>query len=305
MGMASGDRLAARMAGLGLGVAISLLPAIAFAAAVDLYYERTVMAVADGRCRLFTRQMSAALASAQAQSRGAALRSGVSTDELARVGLRARAKAMAEPCDSAALKTASARVRDAFAGFSKLQKMTYPGDHSDWMAERLASRSGRVWSLSQDISFGKDDLTFGLAGQNDRLELMAVVRFADRAQPYAARLVMRDASRTRGPYLDRRKADGRGVLPLSGRVPPRSATRAFMADAKLPVDPLLNPTKAKDVIAYRFPLSAAQALADLDPREAVEIEFLFAAKSGDIVRRGYIEVGDFAAGRAFLAAAQR
>jgi len=305
MGMASGKRSTAGLVGWGVGAAIALCPVLAFAGAVDLYYERTVMAVADARCRLFTPQMAAALASAQAQSRGAALRAGVPADDLAKVERRARAKAMAEPCDSPALKTASARVRDAFAGFSKLQKMNYPGDHHDWMAERMASRSGRVWSLSQSVPFGSDALTFGLAGQNGGLELMAVVRFADKAQPYAARLVIRDVARTRGPYLDRRKADAKGVLPLAGRVTPRSATRAFMADAKLPVDPLLNPAKAKDMIAYRFPVAAAKALADLDPREAVEIEFLFAAKNGDIVRRAYVEVGDFAAGRAFLAAAQR
>ena len=116
MGMASGDRLTARVAGLGMGAAIALFPAIAVAAAVDLYYERTVMAVADSRCRLFTPQMSAALASAQAQSRGAALRAGVSTDDLAKVESRARTKAIAEPCGSDAMKTASNRVRDAFAG---------------------------------------------------------------------------------------------------------------------------------------------------------------------------------------------
>jgi hypothetical protein len=38
-------------------------------------------------------------------------------------------------------------------------------------------------------------------------------------------------------------------------------------------------------------------LASLDPRESVAIEFLF---PDDVVRRAYVEVGDFAAGRAFL-----
>jgi hypothetical protein len=40
----------------------------------------------------------------------------------------------------------------------------------------------------------------------------------------------------------------------------------------------------------------------LDPREAVAVEFLF---SGDRVRTAYVEVGDFAAGRAFLQVAAR
>ncbi|MDO9247070.1 MAG: hypothetical protein Q7U11_11435, partial [Phenylobacterium sp.] len=43
-------------------------------------------------------------------------------------------------------------------------------------------------------------------------------------------------------------------------------------------------------------------LSGLDPREAVMVEFLFA---GDAARRAYVEVGDFAAGRAFLQTASR
>jgi hypothetical protein len=70
-------------------------------------------------------------------------------------------------------------------------------------------------------------------------------------------------------------------------------------------DPLLVAKDAKGAIAFRFPAATAQALADLDPRDAVEVEFLFAGASADQVRRAYVEVGDFAAGRAFLTLAQR
>ena len=54
--------------------------------------------------------------------------------------------------------------------------------------------------------------------------------------------------------------------------------------------------------AFRFPASAAQAISALDPREAVAVDFLF---QDDRVRRIYVEVGDFAAGRAFLQVASR
>ena len=43
----------------------------------------------------------------------------------------------------------------------------------------------------------------------------------------------------------------------------------------------------------------------IDPREAVAVEFLFGAGEGEAVRRAYVEVGDFAAGRAFLQVASR
>jgi hypothetical protein len=52
-------------------------------------------------------------------------------------------------------------------------------------------------------------------------------------------------------------------------------------------------------VAFRFPAAAQRAMAGLDPREAAAVEFLFAGDR-DAVRRAYVEVGDFAAGRAFL-----
>ncbi len=84
--------------------------------------------------------------------------------------------------------------------------------------------------------------------------------------------------------------------------PPRGATRAFMAEARSEADDLLLPKGSEGGWAFRFPAAAAQALADLDPREAVAVEFLF---PGDRVRTAYVEVGDFAAGRAFLQVASR
>ncbi len=60
------------------------------------------------------------------------------------------------------------------------------------------------------------------------------------------------------------------------------------------------PKDMKLAWAFRFPAEAAGALAMLDPREAVAVEFLFEGSGRDQVRRAYVEVGDFAAGRAFL-----
>jgi hypothetical protein len=57
--------------------------------------------------------------------------------------------------------------------------------------------------------------------------------------------------------------------------------------------------------AFRFPAEATEALAALDPREAVAVEFLFTGPDGEAVRTAYVEVGDFAAARAFQQVAQR
>ena len=50
---------------------------------------------------------------------------------------------------------------------------------------------------------------------------------------------------------------------------------------------------------FAFPAAAAQALEALDPREVVAVEFVYPDRPSE---RALFEVGDFAAGRAFLSA---
>ncbi|MFI4975117.1 MAG: hypothetical protein ACHP84_11310, partial [Caulobacterales bacterium] len=73
---------------LTLAAAVVGLPAFAHAAAVDSYYERAVMSAANQRCGLFTPNLASALGAAEAQARGAALRSGLSSATLGQVGQR-------------------------------------------------------------------------------------------------------------------------------------------------------------------------------------------------------------------------
>lgn len=288
------------------GAALSLTPAWAHAAsAADLYYERTVMTAANGRCNLFTPPVGAALAAAQAQARGAALRSGVSASALSQTEQRARAKAYGIGCDSPDIRLAAGRVRTAFEGYAKLSRMRYPGDLASWNADRTIAVEAPVWRLSQNVSFGWDRMVFGLAGKSGVGVLLASASFADGATPYTARLVMRDVTRTSGPYLDRRGSGAGGKLALSQRTPPRSATRAFSPEARSASGARLTPPGAKTAWSFRFPPAATRALSELDPREAVIVEFVFQGASGDVTRQAYVEVGDFAAGRAFLDVAQR
>ena len=115
---------------------------------------------------------------------------------------------------------------------------------------------------------------------------------------------MRDQSRTAQPFLDHRRADAGGHLPLAARVAPPGYSRSFSIEAKGPADAGLTPKGAKPALVFRFPDAAAAAMADLDPREAVQVEFVFSGRTFDVVRTAYVEVGDFAAGRVF-ALAQR
>jgi hypothetical protein len=286
--------------------ASALVPGFAHAQPADLFYERAVMSAADQRCGLFAPDVAAALAAATAQARGAALRAGVSANALRLTQQTAQAKAAAVDCRSADVATAATRVKSAFSGFAKLTRLTYAGDVAGWAADRNISRSLR-WQLQQETAFGPDRMAFGLAGRDGQSALFAVARFADGAEPYAARLVLRDQARSAQPYLARFGGGSTASLPLAQRLPPRGAQKAYAAAGRAPAGPdLLPPSVTKGGVAsgwvFRFSDEASQDLARLDPRESVAVEFLF---PGDVVRRAYVEVGDFAAGRAFLQLAAR
>lgn len=285
---------------------LAVLPSVARAAPADLFYERAVMSAAGDRCNLFSPELSAALGAAAEQARGAALRAGADPRDLDAVRRNAIRRAGSVDCRSADVTVPAARVRAAFAGYQHILRMTYPGSVSMWSADRGMGRTPR-WRLSQSADFGANRLIFGLAGKDGPSALVAVADFADDATPYAARIVIRDTGRTQGPYLD-----GRANQPLSSRLPPRSVTRAVMAEARGAAEPELSPRSAgqkgaspkgaSQAWAFRFPTSAIQSLIELDPREALAVEFLF---PGDRVKTAYLEVGDFTAGRAFLQMAAR
>ena len=285
--------------------AFSAASAVLAQSAAQLFYERTVMTAADSRCRLFDRPTASALQAGAAQARGAALRAGSTAKALREIQTRAQTKAASVPCASPDIVLAANRVRTGFAGYARLQKMDYPGDTAGWAADRAVSVKVNMWGLSQQVRFGYDRMTFGIwSGPAQAPALTAVVTFADGAVPYAARLVLRDANRAGEAYLDRRAADSRGRIPLASRMPPNAATTAFSAQARDAAPRDLLPEGVRSGWSFRFPTAASDALAALDPREAAAVEFLFAGRAGDTVRRAYVEVGDFAAGRAFLRASQ-
>ena len=263
------------------------------------------MVAADDRCHLFYPDMASALATAEAQAHGAALRSGARDTALDQVEQRAQTNAGAAACNSPDIATAAGRVRAAFDSYSKLQSMNFPGDTASWLAVRDTPRRAIIWKLSQASRFGWNSAVLGLAGRDGPSVLLAVASFPDNAQPYTARLVLRDRALAAEPFLNAIQASAGGPLPLSGRMPPREATSAFLPEARSGADALLLPVGARTGVAFWFPASATTALAALDPREAVAVDFVFAGAGGDEVRTAYFEVGDFAAGRAFLAAAQR
>lgn len=280
-----------------MGLAMLAAPAAAWAQPTDLFYERTLMTAVGERCRLFTPEVSAGLAAAAAQARGASLRAGYDRRALVVMDREARARAGRLSCRGPEVAEAAGRVRSAFSAFQRVSRLTYPGDAAEWRADRGVGRTAR-WRLAQQATIGRNRMTFGLAGGEAGQALLAVADFSDRAPPYTARLVLRDVSRTVGPYLDPRGSKRQ----LNRKLPPPGATISFQAEARAEAAEELLPKGSPRGWAFRFPSVAAQALAELDPREAVAVEFLF---PGERARVAYVEVGDFAAGRAFLRLASR
>ncbi len=261
------------------------------------------MQAADVRCHLFSPALGSALASAAAQARGAALRAGATNKSLAAVAVQAQSRQAALSCGSRDLAVAAGRVRAAFDGYSKLIRLNFPGDDAGWQADRTLPQRTPIWRLSQASLGATTPVTFGLAGDYGHpAQLLAVGGFSAGETPYSAQLMIRDVARAPEPYLQAVSVSTWARLPLAERAPPRSGVLVFAAEARAEADRSLLPRGANSGVAFRFPAAAARALTALDPREAVTLEFLVQDRSGVRTRRAYIEVGDFAAGQAFLTA---
>lgn len=268
-----------------IAAAVLATPAPAWAGPADTYYERAFVVAADARCGLFDDRVDAALTAATAQARGAALRSGAAEADLKAVAARAVARAGTVSCRDPQLAVVRDRVDGAFSGWARTPRMTFPGKTRPWVADRNAwSRPG--WRLMQASRVGASPVTFGYGGEAEGDALTAVVSFVGRSRPYAARIVFRDEVKAPRAWLS-----GDGLAPASARASVW-ATGVSAADAGL----LSEGRRAGD--AWRFPASAADRLARLDPREAFLVEFHF--RDGSVARAPF-EAGDFAAGRAFMA----
>lgn len=258
----------------------------AVAGVVDTFYERSFVLAANDRCRLFAPVVTSALTAAALQARGAAARSGANDVVLGQTAARARSRAALTACNDPDLVIVRGRVTEAFAGWARTPRMSFPGVHASWSADR-SGFSSPTWRLMQASVTGASPVAFGYsAGGGQGETLKAVVSWHGRPRPYAARLVLRDAERAPRPWLV-----GRGVLP------PEPQRRVFFSSGSGEAEQTLLTRGKTEGQAWTFPAAAAEALARLDPREPFVIEFVF---RDDSVTRATFEAGDFGAGRAFI-----
>ena len=289
-----------RYLSLGLAAALGVAAFAAHAGPADVYYERVLMHAADQRCHLFTPEISAALAASGLQARGAAFRAGASERDIAGVAGRAEAVVARAGCGPGELRQAAERVRTAFAGYARMTAMRFPGERSAWAADRdpiapvvdHRAAAGPRWRLSEAGDWaggGSGPVLLGLAGDNASPAVVSGAR--DGAQASGAFLTVRDPEKSDTPYLDPYRHD------LAGRAPPASITRTFAAAARNTAPASLLPGASGMVFA--FPSTVVRALEALDPREVVTVDFAYPGRPSE---RAVFEVGDFAAGRAFLLA---
>jgi len=266
-------------------IMLAAVPMQAWADVGQTFYERTFVLAAHQKCGLFTAPVRSALTAAQRQARGAALRGGVAATALNDAEIRARARAGTVACNNADLRVVKNRVETAFAGWVRMPRMTFPGLRADWGANRLVYRSPN-WRLMPTTITGASPVTFGYATSLSGESLSAVVSFQGRPRPYAVRIVMRDPGKS-----------PRAWLGAAGQLPPSALQHVIWSSGMGQADAGLLSAGKTEGQAWRFPASAAAALDRLDPREPFAIEFVFRDES---VARAVFEVGDFAAGQAFL-----
>ena len=267
-----------------LPFAAALLAAPAQAGLEDVYANRTAMMSLDQRCGLFTGPLRTSLALSRVQARNAGLRAGISAARMRAVEESANMRAGSIACTSPVLKVEADKVRSAFSAYGRILRLDFPGRFGDWKADRTVldtRQDGGRWALRETgVSPDPSGSRLGLLAYNGRTALF-VSRTAG-ATPASARLVLRDPERAPDPYLPG---------PLTP--PPRSVSSIFYGASRIDAP--------EGGVGFLFSDAAAQALALLDPREPVVVEFVYPAAGGERVEKVLFEVGDFAPAAAFIA----
>lgn len=266
-------------------LAAALTPVLAAAQELDAraqYAERRALIETDSRCALFSADVRSALQVGAAQARGALLRGGWSDERLLDLEGAAVSAARARACDDPRTQEAAARVRDSFRAWTRTPSLTLPGLAREWRAQRRPDAAG--WLLVQDIPAPRR-AAFGV--RPDAAALVVPLGWTGRA-PASASLVIRDVARAAAPTL---AAPARRERGLEAGAPLRAASRRIHAR-----DRQMATVNGMRSVVFEFPPEILPLLAALDPRESAVIEL-----DG---QRLLIEIGDFAAARAFLALPQ-
>ena len=264
----------------------------------------------NDRCHLLTGPATTALKAGYVQARNAALRAGADMTTLAPVLDNARSAAAATTCDAPQVTSAMAEAQSGLRTFQVQMRLDLPGNRARWTATR-SDQDTAEWRLVQYQNAAEADFTFGLYGSLTQNSLSVNAHFADGAHPYAARLLVRNPD-----------VWSAGVINPAAYAPTQQrplgfsdfATTSFPAYGETDISTLMRPAvkvnfagfalgghyvgaqAPVDAQRFDFPKSAILAMARLDPREDVVVEF----DCDDGPRYARFEVGDFIPGMAFV-----
>jgi len=293
-----------------MAMTVAVLAPVCVSASPDSLTETAVnryfLAQADARCHLLTPAAAMAVTAGYLQVRNTAIRADGTMGRLMPWLEQARAAAANTPCDAPELKSAAARAQDAYHGFVVQTRL----DLGNWSGNR-AYPDKSTWRLAQYQSTAGADAVLGLYGPLDKARFVVMARFADGARPYSARLLVRNAGLVGTGLINRAPHEITTTAPV-GFTP--AATIGFMARDSADVEVALRPeihgndagfsltgnyvgkTMVDDAVRFDLPTAAWRAMAPLDPREDVVVEF----DCDDGPRYLRFEVGDFLTGLTFV-----
>ncbi|MGA9658919.1 MAG: hypothetical protein WBQ60_07455 [Asticcacaulis sp.] len=273
--------------------------------------KRYYLVQADARCHVLEPAAGLALKAGYLQARNDALRAGLSMAYLAPWMAKARLAAEQTACDAPALTAEAATAQDGFRRFIAVPHVDFITSRTQWSANRAYS-DDVTWRLVQYQNTDKADLAFGLYGTLAHNSFSVMARFADGERPYSARLLVRNTEivstgliepapysiTTQMPrgfsdfsafsFMARQASETQAVL--------RPVVKTNLAGFSLTGDYHGAP-QTEDATRFDFPARAWLAIAKLDPREDMLIEF--SLKDGP--RYARFEVGDFVTGLTYVA----
>jgi len=286
-------------------------PVVAQTDALGAQIERRYFfAQVNDRCHLLTGPAATALKAGYVQARNAALRAGRDMAALAPMLDGARAAAATTACDALQVTSELANAQNALRTYQVRMRLDLPGNRAAWTGVR-SDQDTVEWRLVQYQNSAQADFAFGLYGTLGQNSLSVTGHFADGAKPYAARLLVRNSTVWTAGVIDPAPYAPTTQRPFGFG---DAAALSFAAYGEADVSALVKPvvkvnfagfalggryvgTQAPvDAQRFDFPKTAVMAMARLDPREDVVIEF----DCDDGPRYQRFEVGDFIPGMAFV-----
>lgn len=255
--------------------------------AASLFAERAALMAVDSKCALLAKPVRAALAATMIQARSGAFRDGWSDAKLDGVSARAASAGRARDCRDPLVTDATQRAAAGYIGWTKQQALDLPGADRTWRARRHGDI--QRWTLAQDIGAAR----FGVRNDARGESWLVLTLPYDTGQPSSVQVYIRDRARAARPLVD-----VPGMAPASGvaaGAAPRSLAATWMASA-------IRIERLKDEpprIVVTFPPALLAEMSALDPRESAEISLSYPGKRAQTL---YVEIGDLAVARAFLAA---